>query len=333
LLALVAGFCSGCSEPEPELGPGWVTVESPEEAGPISIVLISMDTLRADRLGVYGNSDGLTPNLDRFASEAIVFDHAFAQSNETLFSHASLFTSRYPSELGPVDYTFDFPDEVPTLAEVLALYGYETGAMVAGGHLSPVFGLDRGFDTYEMPREWGSLFHTRRAASRWLDGLEEDQPFFLFVHGYDTHTRYLKPAPFGLLQADADYNGSAVQATREITGTIEIVEGVWFEGLVPREIFDLSALRLRSSSGPPLRALPSSGTPMWPADLQHVEDVYDGAVRYGDAMFGWLMADLAERGVLENSVVVLLSDHGEELGEYGMYSHRAWLTPETQRVP
>ena len=349
LSCLVLVGLGGCGEGSEGSGPssGWKKVETTPEAeaealakvreqrdnqAP-SIVLISLDTLRADRLGAYGHRGGLTPNLDRFADESVVFERAIAQSNETLFSHASLFTSRYPSELGPVDYSFQFPETVPTLAEILAIYGYQTGAMVAGGHLAPVFELDRGFEDYEMPREWGSLYHTRRAAQRWLEEREASRPYFLFIHAYDTHNRYLKPAPYGLMETSPRYEGRSREAVRQINGTAEIVDGVWYPGLTIPELFDLDSLRLRHGTTQALRASPADGTPLWSDDLAHVVDIYEGAVRYLDAQFGLLMADLQDQGVLDEAIVVVLSDHGEELGEHGMFNHRHWLTPETQLVP
>jgi arylsulfatase len=298
-----------------------------------SIVLISLDTFRADRLGAYGHSGDLTPNLDRFAEEAVLFEHTIAQSNETLFSHASLFTSRYASELGSVDYSFQFPETVPTLAEILSIYGYQTAAMVAGGHLAPVFELGRGFASYQMPREWGSLYHTRRAAQRWLEDRAVSEPYFLFIHAYDTHKRYLKPAPYGLMEASPSYDGPGRDAVHQIHGTAEMVDGVWYPGLTQPQIFEINALRQRRSSGHVLRASPSEGTPLWPDDLEFVVDIYDGAVRYVDAQFGLLMADLQSQGVLDEAIVVVISDHGEELGEHGIFDHRTWLTRETQLVP
>ena len=106
MVALLLGaLLSGCRSTEAQSPPG-----------PPPVIIVSIDTLRADRVGAYGNPDGLTASLDRFASESVTFTRAWAPSNETLFSHAALFTGRYPSELSPVDYHFDMPDQVPTLS-------------------------------------------------------------------------------------------------------------------------------------------------------------------------------------------------------------------------
>ena len=90
-----------------------------ERSGPPNLMVISFDTMRADAVGAYGDPDAFTPNLDQFAEEAILFEDTYSQSCETLFSHGSLFSSRYPSEVGLLDYSFILPDKVPVLAEVL----------------------------------------------------------------------------------------------------------------------------------------------------------------------------------------------------------------------
>ena len=183
--------------PAPPGGEGRDPAAPPSSARP-SVVVVSLDTLRADRLGCYGDERGLTPNLDRFAAEALLFENAFSQSNNTVQSHASLFTSRYPSELCRLGPAYRLgAGSPPTLAEVLSAYGYQAGAFVAGGHLDPSFGLDAGFQEYAAPAQWGSLYHTWPLALKWLDRVDPARPTFLFLHGYDTHARYVKPTPFG----------------------------------------------------------------------------------------------------------------------------------------
>ncbi len=322
---LLPAALSGC-EPAP----------APPE-GPPSFVVVSLDTLRRDRLGAYGNPDGLSPNLDRFAREAVLFEDAWAVANETLFSHAALFTSRYPTETGPIFDAYALDEAPPTLASVLGVYGYQRAAAVAGGHLLPAFGLQRGFEDYEVGGRWASLFHTVPLAAGWLDQRDPGAPFLLFVHGYDTHERYLKPGPYGLALADPDYLGPATDAVREELGTARVVDG-WFFPEHVRGVHQLDALRVRGPeqqqrnhmlAGAPQVAAPALG----PEDHAHIADVYDGAVAYADAWFGLLMAELEDRGLLDQAVVVVLSDHGEELGEHGIYGHRYGLSDESLAVP
>lgn len=307
--------------------------------GPPNVIVVSMDTLRADRLGAWGNSDGLTPNLDRFAAQSTVFTRAYSQSNETCFSHASLFTSRYPSELGRLDQDFRLDDHTPVIATILKAYGYQTGASVAGGFLDPVFGFSRGFDHYVSPTQWASLYHTFPLALGWLDALpDEDAPFFLFLHGYDTHQRYVKPSPYGHAWADPDYQGVARGLVQELDGTLRITDGVVRPAMTLLEIQSRTELRFRSdaararlkvegaTSGESLRLVTAE-------DEAHVRHIYDGSVAYADAMFGVFMAGLAERGLLDDTLILVLSDHGEGLGEDGLFNHRFGVEDPETHVP
>lgn len=324
LLTIFALVLVGCGQPSP--------------SGPPDIIVVCMDTLRADRLGGYGNTDGLTPNIDRFMAEAVVFEDAWAVANATLYSHASLFTSRYTTETGPIYETFRLDDQPPTLAGVLGVYGYQTAGFTGGGHLSGDFGLGRGFDTYERSAPWGSLFHSVPDATSWLDSRDPQRPAFLFVHGYDTHHRYIKPGPWGFSQVDASYRGTGADAVRDTLGTILLADGYYFSRHAPQDLLDYSALRVRGRAE--RRRIERMAhkksihaSKLDDADLKFVRGVYDGAVSYGDTWFGVFLAALERRGLLETSVVVLLSDHGEELGEDGLFNHRFTLSDEALRVP
>ncbi len=321
LMGWVLGALAGCS---------------PAASSPPSVVLVSLDTLRADRLGAYGSTLDLTPNLDRFADEAMVFRHAYSSANETLYSHASLFTGLEPSEVAPLGPEFYIPEEIPVLAQVLQSYGYATGAFVAGGHLDPQFGLTRGFDTWQSSPPWGSLFHTFPLALRWLDGLKPDQPWFAFIHGYDTHARYLKPPPFGYLDGELTAGPPGQWVVQDPVGTLRLADGR-FHATV-EEVVAVAEAHLHPR-GPEARgallaqAEAASSPTLSAADLQQVVAAYSGAVRYADALFGLMMAALERRGVLEKAYVVVLSDHGEALGEDGMFDHRYGLSDAEVAVP
>jgi arylsulfatase A-like enzyme len=307
------------------------------ERGP-SVVLVSLDTLRADRLGAWGNTDGLTPNLDRFASESTVFTQAYAQANETCFSHASIFSGRYASEIGRLDQDFRLDATTPVLATMLKAYGYHTGGSVAGGFMDPVFGFSRGFDSYDSPVQWASLYHTFPLALRWLDTLDDDAPYFLFVHGYDTHQRYLKPSPYGHAWTDPNYQGPGRDLVRELDGTLRITDGLVWPGMATLEVQSRWDLRFRSAAARErtvLNAATSSKSVTFlnAADEAHVRQIYDGAVAYADAMFGVFMAGLAERGVLDEALVIVIADHGEALGEDGLFNHRFGVGDPETHVP
>lgn len=320
MLPLLAGLL-GCAQP------------APAATEPPPIVLVSLDTLRADRLGAWGNADGLTPNLDRLAEESVVFEQAYAQANETCFSHASLFTSRYPSELGRLDSSFRLPPDVPTIASMLHAYGYATGAAVGGGYLAPVFGFASGFDHYDPTVDWGSLHETVPAGLRWADGAG-GRPFYLLVHGYDAHARYLKPTPYGYLHSDPGYAGLARDVVRESDGTLLIAAGKLIRGAMPLEYLARTRARFSAEDVPAAIAeLGSPADPLTDADVAHVRAAYDGAVTYADAWVGRLMAGLEQRGLLDRAWIVVFSDHGEELGEHGAFNHRFSLTEPVLHVP
>lgn len=296
-----------------------------------TVILISLDTLRADRLGAWGNTRSLTPNLDRFAAESVVFDQAFSQSNETLYSHASLFTSRYPSELSPLETGFAVPTSTPLLAEILHNYGVQTAGFVAGGHMASRFGLSRGFDVYDDTADWGSLVQTGKSALKFVDERDSTAPLFLFVHGYDSHDRYLKPTPFGYAFADPNYSGVGADIVRFRNAAMGIADHVFPYAGEP--LIHLTQSRTRFEYGRGLGQMAPNARPLFDTDDQHVADVYDGAVAYADMAFGLFMAGLSERGLLESSTIIVLSDHGEGLGERGVFSHRLLLDDSTLHVP
>ncbi|MFP6629476.1 MAG: sulfatase-like hydrolase/transferase, partial [Myxococcota bacterium] len=166
----------------------------PPRADQPHIVVISIDTLRADHLGVYGYGRPTSPQLDAFAREATVFDLAFATSPWTLPSHASLLTGLYPEEhrAGHANVFAPLASEVPTVAEILSNSGYRTIAHTGAGYVGRRYGLQRGFEQW-TERSFASL---DSAVWEVLDQLDDDldRPFLLFLHTYSTHAPYLHPS-------------------------------------------------------------------------------------------------------------------------------------------
>jgi arylsulfatase A-like enzyme len=254
------------------------------------VVLITLDTTRRDRLGFYGCSRRTSPNLDALAERSLVFDRAVAASSWTLPSHASIFTGKFPSSHG-ADYhpngplrltqAIEGPEEwaeyrasglsphETTLASRLRDGGYHTGAVVSGPWMKRIFGLDRGFETYD--EEGISEVNGRLASEVTTAALEllekAKSPFFLFLNYFDPHGPYEAPAPFG--------------------GTFG----------------------------------------------QEPEDRYDEEILYMDHHIGRLFEGMKEKGVFEESLVVVTADHGELLGEHGKMGHGATLFEEEIRVP
>lgn len=305
-------------------------------ASPPPVILISIDTLRADRVGVYGNKQGLTPNIDAFAESAVVFGHTWAQSNQTNLSHASLFTSRYPSELGAIANGFSPATSIPTLASVLSVYGYQTAAFTGGGHLTRGFGLERGFSTWETPQELGSFFHTVPPALAWLDARDTSSPFLLFLHSYDTHERYLKPSPIGTAWAEPGYRGPAEAVVTSSDGTSRLIDHRAWPSNPAGLPLDLERLRVHDAAGradQETRANRQQAARLTERDENFVRAAYDGAVAYADGWFGALVAELDARDLLDSAVVIVISDHGESLGENGLWGHSYSLTDADLAVP
>jgi arylsulfatase A-like enzyme/Flp pilus assembly protein TadD len=196
----------------------------------LSILLVSVDTLRADALGCYGRAGAATPWADRLAAEGVRFETAHAHNVVTLPSHANLLSGEYPLRHGVRDNTgFRFPKERPTLATILREKGWRTGAFVSAFPLDSRFGLDRGFEVYDdrlggaetsaaflVPERRGE--ETVRAALRWIDSVR-GQRFFAFVHLYEPHFPYEPPEPFDTRFGGEPYQGE-VAATDAALGPL-----------------------------------------------------------------------------------------------------------------
>lgn len=154
-----------------------------------NVILISMDTVRADHLSTYGYERKTSPSVDRLAKKSVVFEQAISQSSWTLPAHGAMMTGLYPGRLGVTHYPAKrrLPDAPTTLAEVFGRAGYATGGFTGGGFVSSHFGFDRGFDTYQSD---GRRFeHNLDEALGWLKN-NKDRRFFMFFHGYNAHRPY-----------------------------------------------------------------------------------------------------------------------------------------------
>ena len=208
-----------------EAGDGGAAARATEIApsGP-SVLFVTIDTLRADRVGAYGDADAATPTLDALAERGVLFEDAIATVPLTLPSHASMFTGRYPPAHGVRHNTiFRLDEAAETLAERFAAAGYATGGFVAAAVLSSRFGMAQGFDHFdeELPKERAAAAgYFERPASEitdsvvgWLD--ETPGPFFAWVHYYDAHASYEPPEPFATEYADRPYDGEVAFVDRE----------------------------------------------------------------------------------------------------------------------
>jgi arylsulfatase A-like enzyme/tetratricopeptide (TPR) repeat protein len=219
------------------------------------VLLITIDTLRADHLGCYGYRGGATATMDALAKEGVKFEHAFAPVPLTLPSHAALLTGTYPFYNGVRDQPgFRLPDDIPTLAEYFSRAGYATAAVLGSPVLARRFGLSRGFEDYDdrfgastEEQEAGLADIKRPAASvvrlalAWLDGQTPGKPFFLWLHFYDPHLPYRAPEPFRSRFADRPYDGE-IAYTDAALATL-------FAGLRSRWLFDSTVIALTADHG------------------------------------------------------------------------------------
>ncbi len=276
-LALLVSACAPHTEPELVLG------KHP-------VIIIDIDTLRADHLGCYGYRRETSPSIDALASESIVFDWAFSQAPNTPPSQATILSGLYPSTHGMIGDDDRLPHEVETLAEVLRENGYETAGFHDGGYLSNTFQMGQGFNTYESFGGRGLRAIGPEVIS-WLRNHAHEN-FFLFVHTYDTHTPYAPEPPFDVL---------FMEGVPEPT-----------PGFIPNPE-QMEAIRLSKYSGEP-RQLP-------PNDLAYAMALYDGEIRFVDEWIRRFMAELRELELDEIATVVVVSDHGEEFQEHGSVLH------------
>ena len=256
----------------------------PAPVSPLNVLILSLDTTRADHIGCYGHDTAMTPHLDAFARDrAVRFDQAIATVPLTLPSHTSIMTGTYPIFHGIHDNDgFTLDDDVTTLAEILSGQGYSTGAVLASFPLKSQFNLSQGFEEYndyfqedwtpsEIDARTASSFgfvertadRVNAAAFRWLDQ-QGSKPFFLWMHYFDPHQPYEPPPPY--------------------------------DSLFP-------------------------------------SDPYDGEIAFADENFGKLMAYLEKNGLIETTIIVVIGDHGEALGDHGEPTHASYIYDPTVRVP
>jgi len=279
------------------------------------ILLISLDTLRADALGSYGYGRGTSPNIDRLAAEAIVFERAYSQSPKTAESHMTLMTGLHPRTHGVINWLEDegrpprrLGDSVPTLAQILREAGYRTHGLHGGGQVAAHFGFDRGFDRYE-PGGWGAsdIFGAARTLLR-EELLGGQTPWFLFLHTYEIHDPYLPPEDHARRFVSPDYRGEVIgsrERLRALAGT-----DWWEQHRIYWDRVD----------------------PERPEDVRRVRDLYDAGIHHTDQELGELLSWLRQQPAWERLLVVVLSDHGEEFREHGGFLHNS-LHREVLQVP
>jgi arylsulfatase A-like enzyme/Flp pilus assembly protein TadD len=265
-LFLLAAFCSVSAIP----------LFSAERDALPNVVVITVDTLRADHLGCYGYKNIHTPNIDALAADGVRFERAYTPVPITLPSHSVIFTGTYPTASGMHDFSGNrLGAQSVTLASTLKERGFKTGAVVASAVLDSRFGLNRGFDFYYDHFDFNRLQESNLdemerpgniVADVTLDWLRQSasQPFLLWMHLYDPHFPYNPPAPFS---------------------------------------------------------------------EEYKDHLYDGEIAFADAQVGRVIQFLKEKGLYDRTLIVLLGDHGEGLGEHGERTHGFFIYNSTLHVP
>ena len=297
-VVLVFTACGGTPAPPPPATFGLPAVRMVPDEAP-TVILISIDTLRPDRLGCYGHDQPTSPNLDLFREEAVLFSTAITQAPSTLPSHATMLTSLLPEHHGAFfSRRTPLPGDLPTLATLLGAAGYRTAAFTGGGQIAPEFGLDRGFEFYGVNEGGPDFADAVSAGLEWLSR-DPDSPALLFLHTYQVHHPYLPDADLLPIFDDG------------------------YEGPLPNEI-----------SKDLLLSINRGEVVLDERDLDHIEAAYDAEIRAVDEAFGELLRGLEALGLADDTLVIFTSDHGEEFGEHGVVGwHSHTLYDELLRVP
>lgn len=285
---------------------------APEPPRP-NVVLVLVDTLRADHLGTYGYARPTSPHLDALAAESFLFEQARAQAPCTFPSANSILTGRYPVRfLVQPEKRLGIPESIPSLAEILGGAGYATAAVSASPIVrktatdqNPHGGFDRGFDRFDESCLWEDAKCVHRKAKALLDDLPE--PFFLYLHYMDPHDPYRIPPDWPRRFVPAQEEGGGEVSPAAAAGDPNpIADAFYGEG-------DASLATL--------------------ADLARLRDLYDEEIAYIDAWLGRLVVDLRRRGLLDRSILVVLSDHGEEFFEHRHVKHCQTVFDTEIRTP
>jgi arylsulfatase A-like enzyme/Flp pilus assembly protein TadD len=269
-----------------------------------NVLLITIDTLRRDRLGVYGDPNGLTPNMDRLANTGIRFDDAFSEVPETLPAHTSILTGLTPRATGIHNNgTFKLGAGPPTMATLLKKAGYRTGAFIAAFVLDARFGLNRGFDHYDdyygLQQSASSFYVVERTAPEVL------APALAWIDGAPSPDSDPPPPISGASGQDAAASSPAKAGSAAH-------KQPWFAWV---HLYDPHA---------PYHA---------PQEFRNGRTPYDAEVAYTDAMLGRFLDELRNRGELAHTIVVLTADHGESLGDHGEMTHGLFAYNSTLKIP
>ena len=317
---VLIGLAAGCRDKSTAHTP--VKRAALEHAPKIEhVVLISIDTLRADHLGCYGHPFVQSPNIDAFAKESVLFTNHISAAPTTLASHTSLMTGTYPHTHGAPKNGFVLGDENEMLAEVLAKDGFDCAGIIGAFPLHPVFNFDQGFSHFDANFTIAFKEHetdqpqrlaeeVSDAAIRWLDKRQakpagERDRLFVFIHYFDVHWPYEAPFKYRNLY------GQSGQRKKGSMENIKRVQALLTEG-------ENNPARLKTAM----------------KFAQALDNEYAAEITYCDEHVGRLFDELKKRGIYDKSLIILTSDHGETMHEHRTYfSHGATVYDSEVHTP
>jgi len=285
-----------------------------DRADDLNIILISMDALRYDRTGLSGTS--LTPNLDKLAAESVVFHDAVSAAPWTLPSHMAVWTGRWPSihqvtnKLKPMAgggwADAALSPGIATFPDELVQAGWKAAGFTGGAGVSGRFGFNKGFETYLDDRAFAGLDYSMPAALKWLED-NRGERFFLFLHGYDAHGQYpLAESSLNSIPYDGTLDGSIEEQAKLREQGLETIDD-------PGEAPDLTG-------------------ELSPEDAEYLKAVYDLKIRDADQRLGTFISRLKTMGLYDKSLIVVMSDHGDEFLEHKGLDHGISLYQEQLHV-
>ena len=320
-IGLVAGLLMGVGSVS-----GWAS-ESPRgtDAGRMNVIVILLDTVRPDHLSCYGYRRQTTPHIDEVARAGVVFTHAFSQAPQTFPSLLSLFTSQYPVPQWLLWKAGELDPSTDTLTELLKREGYVTAAFVGfPKDPSPLTGLveSRPFRAFD---EMTFDVHLRALPQKLFDWLQtpREQPFFLFLHGFDAHEPHVLPIQYDAKRFNPRYRGKVPSSLWELLRQLPLSPDELMQLPFPERFRVIRRYYLdlfRSAHGIP------------PDDLKHLQAAYDAQLYYLDRGLGELWTALTNLHLMDRTIVVLLSDHGQAFGEHGLYADHGQCYDELMHI-
>jgi len=293
---------------------GFVLLSACGSGGRPNVLLVVIDTARADRFSFDGYARQTSPQIAGLASEGTIYEQAYTPAPWTLPAHASLFTGLFPSSHGADSGHLRLEAEFRTMAELFRDAGYRTLGYAANPWVGRQYGLDQGFDTYEEiwkdapgPKEDAGAGALNARVERFLEWragnpAARDQPFFMFVNYLEPHLPYNPPEPARSRFIAPGTDRAAVERLRHFKHPDEV-----------KYVLGLGGLQA--------------------GDTRILSDLYDGEISYVDERVGDLARFLRERGLLDQTALVITSDHGEAIGDHGFLDHKMNVFEELLRIP